>query len=72
MPRDTSNRNTIQVFNSILLDQARGTVKFLLNDRGIVFFPATQQHRDIKSHGSSYADHHVTRNCPLTGNFCVP
>ena len=32
------------------------TVKFILNDSGIVFFPASQQHRDIKLDGLSYED----------------
>ncbi len=38
------------------LDQNGPTVKFSLSDRAIVFFPATQQHRDIKTHGLSYED----------------
>lgn len=32
------------------------TVKFLLGEGVIVFFPVTQQHREIKSHGLSYED----------------
>ncbi|MDR3460604.1 MAG: hypothetical protein P4N60_24510 [Verrucomicrobiae bacterium] len=47
---------TMHVTNADLLDHAQGTVKFILNDSGIVFFPATQQHRDLKSHGLSYED----------------
>lgn len=39
-----------------LLKNKRDTLKFILNDRGIVFFPATQQHRDIKMPGLSYED----------------
>ena len=31
-------------------------MKFVLNDTGIVFFRAAQQHRDIKTHGLSYED----------------
>jgi hypothetical protein len=46
----------MQVINVNLLDQAQGTLKFILNDSGIYFFPATQQHRDTKSHGLSYED----------------
>lgn len=46
----------MQVINAHLLDQAQGTFKFILNDSGIYFFPATQQHRDTKSHGLSYED----------------
>ena len=32
------------------------SVKFILDDSAIVFFPLTQQHRDTKSHGLSYED----------------
>jgi len=46
----------MQVVNAELLSQMSGSVKFILNDNGIVFFPATQQHRDTKSHGLSYED----------------
>lgn len=46
----------MQVINASLLDQLQGTLKFILNDSGIYFFPATQQHRDTKSHGLSYED----------------
>jgi hypothetical protein len=46
----------MHVINADLLDQATGSLKFILNDSGIVFFPATQQHRDTKSHGLSYED----------------
>jgi hypothetical protein len=31
-------------------------VKFILNERAVVFFPATQQHRDVKTHELSYED----------------
>jgi len=33
-----------------------GTVKFILGDAAIVFFPATQQHREVKVEGLSYED----------------
>ena len=46
----------MRVINADLLDQATGSLKFILNDSGIIFFPATQQHRDTKSHGLSYED----------------
>ena len=44
----------MHVINADLLDHPQGTVKFILNDRGIYFFPATQQHRDSKVQGLSY------------------
>ena len=46
----------MHVINADLPINVQGTFKFILNDRGICFFPATQQHRDIKSHGLSYED----------------
>ena len=46
----------MHVINADLPINVQGTLKFILNDRGICFFPATQQHRDIKSHGLSYED----------------
>lgn len=50
----------MEIINPELLKQAltsKGTcVKFLLGDSAILFFPVTQQHRDIKSHGLSYED----------------
>jgi len=46
----------MHIINADLLNQPAGTVKFILNDAGIVFFPATQQHRDVKSHGLNYED----------------
>ena len=42
--------------NSELLETTEGTLKFILNNEAIVFFPASQQHRDIKTHGLSYED----------------
>jgi hypothetical protein len=39
-----------------LLQDRRGTLKFLLNESGIAFFPATQQHREVKISGLSYED----------------
>ena len=44
------------VINPDLLNQAQGTVKFILNENGIFFFAATQQHRDVRSRGMSYED----------------
>lgn len=50
----------MEIVNSELLKSALASnglsVKFLLGEGVIVFFPATQQHRDIKSHGLSYED----------------
>ena len=46
----------MHVINADLLKQATGSLKFILNDSVIVFFPATQQHRDTKSYGLSYED----------------
>jgi hypothetical protein len=46
----------MQVINANLIGLAQGTLKCILNDSGIYFFPATQQHRDTKSHGLSYED----------------
>jgi len=46
----------MNVINAELLTGARGTLKFLLNDTAIMFFPATQQHREVKAHGLSYED----------------
>ncbi len=42
--------------NLELLKNRRGTLKFILNDTGILFFPAAQQHRDFKMQGMSYED----------------
>ena len=46
----------MHVINAKLLKPARGTLKFIMSDSCIVFFPARQQHQDIKSHGLSYED----------------
>jgi hypothetical protein len=46
----------MQAIGTELLERASGPVKFILNDAGIVFFPAAQQHRDIKLPGLSYED----------------
>ena len=39
-----------------LLTEKGRFLKFILNDSAIVFFPGTQQHRDIKMAGLSYED----------------
>lgn len=39
-----------------LLKEKPGSLKFILNDTGIAFFPGAQQHRDIKVLGLSYED----------------
>lgn len=46
----------MRVKGANLLVGKSGTVKFLLNDSGIVFFPSTQQHREVKVSGLSYED----------------
>ena len=46
----------MHIINADLLDQPQRTLKFILNDSGIYFFPATQQHRDSKANGLSYED----------------
>jgi hypothetical protein len=46
----------MQTFGTEVLDRASGSVKFILNDVGILFFPAAQQHRDAKMPGLSYED----------------
>jgi hypothetical protein len=46
----------MRVTGAELLKEKSRTVKFLLNDSGIVFFPTSQQHRDIKMDGLSYED----------------
>lgn len=32
------------------------TIKFIMNESGIAFFPVSQQHRDVKPEGLSYED----------------
>ena len=44
------------MINAELLNAPRISLKFILNEHGIVFFPATQEHREIKTHGLSYED----------------
>ena len=39
-----------------LLTQQPRNLKFIVNDSAIAFFPAAQQHRDIKVEGLSYED----------------
>ncbi len=46
----------MQVVDAELLKEVGGSLKFILNDGCIAFFLATQQHRDIKTHGLSYED----------------
>jgi len=45
------------VIGAELLKEIQGrSVKFILNESGIAFFPATQQHRHVKIRGLSYED----------------
>ena len=50
----------MQIINPELLNETLGgkssNVKFILNDVGLVFFPVSQQHRDVKTNGLSYED----------------
>ena len=46
----------MRVIGAELLEDRRGTLKFIMNGSGIAFFPAAQQHRDMKIHGLSYED----------------
>jgi hypothetical protein len=46
----------MRAISTELLKDRKGTLKFLLNDSAIAFFPATQQHRDMKWEGLSYED----------------
>jgi len=46
----------MRIINSNLLEDNWSQLKFLLNKNGILFFPITQQHRDVKMHGLSYED----------------
>ena len=34
-------------------------IKFIMNERAIVFFPTSQQHRDMKCEGLSYEDDYL-------------
>jgi hypothetical protein len=45
--------------HAIGLELLKGTsrsLKFILNDSAIIFFPGNQQHRDVKIEGVSYED----------------
>jgi hypothetical protein len=46
----------MRAISADLLKERTGSLKFLLNDSAIAFFPATQQHRDMKLEGFSYED----------------
>jgi hypothetical protein len=46
----------MRAISTELLKERKGNLKFLLNDSAIVFFPASQQHRDMKLEGLSYED----------------
>src|SRR5262245_3643107 len=47
---------SFRAINMELLKDQRRSLKFLLNDSAIVFFPSAQQHREIKFEGLSYED----------------
>jgi hypothetical protein len=46
----------MRIVGAELLKERKGSLKFIMNDSGIVLFPATQQHRDVKLSGLSYED----------------
>ena len=46
----------MRAISTELLKKRQGSLKFLLNDSAIAFFPASQQHRDVKLEGLSYED----------------
>jgi len=52
--------NGFNIYQAELLVPSSGTpvasIKFLLNDRSLAFFPASQQHRDSKFPGLNYED----------------
>lgn len=52
----------MQIINAELarrtLGQKNASLKFILNDTAVVFFPSTQQHRDVKTTHLSYEDHY--------------
>ncbi len=45
----------MKVIGAELLER-QASVKFVMNESAIIFFFATQQHRDVKSDGVSYED----------------
>jgi hypothetical protein len=46
----------MHVLGAELLHANHESLKFILNDAGIIFFPATQEHRDVKTVELSYED----------------
>jgi len=46
----------MHVLGAQLLHAHHGNLKFILNDTGILFFAAAQQHRDVKTPELSYED----------------
>ena len=46
----------MRVIGAQLLNEKPGSLKFILNDSAVVFFPSPQQHRDVKLEGLSYED----------------
>lgn len=46
----------MKVINAELLAQNLPGLKFILNESGVLFFPAAQQHRDVKAHALTYED----------------
>ena len=48
----------MQCIGANLLNEKGRSLKFLLNDSAIVFFPTNQEHRDTKIAGLSYEDNY--------------
>lgn len=49
------------ILNADLLSRAIAcgrSVKFVMNDKAVVFFPSANQHREVKVHGLSYEHEH--------------
>jgi hypothetical protein len=53
----------MRIFNPALLESALASyglsIKFLMNEEAIAFFPVSQQHSDIKVGGLSYEDDYI-------------
>jgi len=61
----------MNIFGPDILERALapngGMIKFLLNERGIAFFSANRQHREVKLPGLSYEDDY--KGDALAGTF---
>jgi hypothetical protein len=50
-------------------DQNQQSGKLILNEKAIIFFPSSQQHKDIKLHGLSYDDDYRGNAVAATFSF---